>query len=859
MPCVLIVGCGGREFSIGKKLIEENPSIMLAVVGQYINPGLKNIAEFYYSGVNINDGNQVVKYAMKCYANLVFIGSENSLFHGVTDALLNANIPCIGPTQEQAMIETSKSFARNLIHTCGLMSNNPKYQVISFDKLEIDDNIPILIEKLENEFQGNYVIKADSLRGGKGVKISGSDLSNTQEALDYCVQLIHEDGKFIIEEKLVGQEFSLMSFTDGHTLSHMPLIQDYKKAFDNNQGPNTGGMGCISLKGGSFPFLDKGDLEIAHSLNETIIQALNAKTDTYYVGIIYGSYMKTNNGEIKIIEFNARFGDPECINLMRLLQTNLYDIFCSMVNGCLNQINVVFRDEYSLSLYVCPEGYPFKPIQGAKIQLGDAPEDLLIPASMNDQGIMLGSRALAVVITGINIELVIQGIENTLEHITGPIFYRHDIGYQYLDESDQVKVDLGDFIKAKMLEGVDNSSVISGGSNTSRLLSNITTKTEYSKTEYSDLNSDLSSDLSNEEIEDEIIGINRGKLPKIILKNDIFSPITYRQAGVNIDEGNLMIKKIKPMVSSTFTDQVVNDYGNFGSLFKMDDNYFLTSSMDGVGTKVQTVLKLLDHKSAFESLGHDLFSGNINDILCMGYQVKPMFFLDYFGCRSLKASDAVAFVKGLSDACRSSDCILIGGETAELKDFSSKNDDDDDSWYELVGTIVGGVHKEHVFQRDNIHPGDCVVGLRSSGPHTNGYSLINKLINDGLLDGHAWKNELCAPHKNYYHDLNKLRDLSVPIKGICHITGGGLIDNPPRILPDGMSVMWYEWNMPPVFQEIQNVGNISEDEMRRTFNCGIGMILVVDSEKDVELIQSILGDDAIEVGRVQSKRILNKL
>lgn len=835
---ILIVGSGGRECAVAQTLKRQRPDINLVCVGKHINSLISHIS-LSYPKINICDTEAVCRIARNEQVQIAFIGPEAPLKAGLADNLWKMGIAVVGPTQFNAQIETSKAFTRQLLDEYGLSQYNPRFDVLDVGNLPMNDYPRLekhILSLLRVKYQHNYVIKADGLRGGKGVRISDHDLNNEIEALEYIYQLLNEDGKCVIEEKLVGEEFSLMSFVNRRgELEHMPLVQDYKKAFDNDAGPNTGGMGCVSLPGGMLPFVDEKDILLARGTNEAVIDALNKKRIKYnekremnhddgrkedennipYIGILYGGFMKTESGEIRVIEYNARFGDPECLNIMRLLQTNLFDIFCSMVSS---DENAEFpRIEYDLNQYVvtryiCPRGYPNKPLRDIILNIDEMNLEYLVSASLGLNNRMLGSRALAVVIMGTDLRKVLDTMEKQLDLARGQIFYRRDIGYRYLVEEE------------------------------------ITESNDDNKQKRPRKSMDLLDEDDNLVFDESL-----SKRQRLVKK-----PLTYKQSGVDIDEGNLMVEKIKPMVVSTFNSHVVNNFGNFGSLFALnnsqDDEYFLTSSMDGVGTKVQLVTKLYPREEAFYMLGHDLFGSNINDILCIGYDVQPLWFTDYFGCRYLKHEEAVAFVRGLSDACRSCGCVLIGGETAELKDFNVKNSNylrhestkDSPNWYELVGSIVGRVRRSSIFDAKSVVSGDMVIGIRSSGFHTNGYSMINRLYIDDKLNTDIWKHALCAPHRNYYSHIQQLRENNIPIKGLCHITGGGLVDNPPRILPEGMEIEWNDWELPPIFKIVQKAGEINDEEMRRTFNCGIGMLLVVrQSEGIYDRIGKILGYDEI--------------
>jgi phosphoribosylformylglycinamidine cyclo-ligase len=334
--------------------------------------------------------------------------------------------------------------------------------------------------------------------------------------------------------------------------------------------------------------------------------------------------------------------------------------------------------------------------------------------------------------------------------------------------------------------------------------------------------------------------------------------IDYKSAGVNIDAGNEAVNRIKDGVKSTFTSNVLTGIGSFGSLYDLKpilenyDNPVMVQSIDGVGTKTIIARKL----GKFDTIGIDLLSAAANDILVMG--ARPLTFLDYIANDKLNPEIVEEIVSGMVKACKETNVSLVGGETAEMPDTYLPGEHD------LVGIITGVVEKEKIITGKNIKPGDVLLGLPSSGLHTNGYSFARKLFFE--IGGYDVNNTipeleksigltLLEPHINYTNHVFATLDAGIDVKGIAHITGGGLIENIPRILPDGCGVEIKKdsWPNIPVFDVMQSIGDVDEDEMYRAFNMGIGMTLVV-SPDDIGAVTDALKDltDVYEVGFVVS-------
>ncbi|RSL16638.1 phosphoribosylformylglycinamidine cyclo-ligase [Edaphobacter aggregans] len=310
-------------------------------------------------------------------------------------------------------------------------------------------------------------------------------------------------------------------------------------------------------------------------------------------------------------------------------------------------------------------------------------------------------------------------------------------------------------------------------------------------------------------------------------------PITYSDAGVDISSGDRSKQRIKMLARKTFNRQVLSEIGGFGGLFALDlqkyPNPVLVSSCDGVGTKLKVAFELGIH----HTVGQDLVNHCVNDIAVQG--ASPLFFLDYLATGKLDNSVIETVVQGLSEACRANGCALIGGETAQMPGFYADNE------YDLAGTIIGAVNRDSIITGENIQVGDILIGLPSNGLHTNGYSLARKLLFEVAKYGpDQYVNELkdktgaalMRVHRSYLAIIKKLTGAEL-VNGMAHITGGGITENLPRIIPKGMGAVvdLASWTVPPLFEHLQHLGNVEQGEMLRTFNMGIGLIVVVPAEK----------------------------
>ena len=775
---VLIVGTGGREHAIAKALHRSKHNVDIYAIGGWVNPGIEALGNIDI--IDINSPQVVVEYAQSKEIDAAIIGSENQLEQGLADLLQDAGIFCVGPTKDLAILETDKVYARGLIddvYTAGLRersealphdstfpSYNPLYKV--FDN---DDYSTVALQSWLEHLGFKYVVKAIGLRGGKGVKVSGDHLHSLNDADQYCCELLAQDGRVLVEEQLFGEEFTVLAFADGHHLINMPVVKDFKRLNDQDRGPNTGGMGCVSFAGGSAPFLTDQDLETAHSINKRILDCLPG-----YVGILYGSFMKTDSG-VKVIEYNCRFGDPEAINVLELLESDFVDVLLAMKDGALDQLDVMWSSDAMVTNYVVAPGYPDAPRRvGMYVPslAGSAFSNNIIFAKIVRKGDLytqLASRSFAFWSRGSNMTIAFDRNRKLLELLirTDNCFFRTDIGKQWTDQS--------------ALKHINEEHTMSNA---------------------------------------------------------------YTNSGVNVAEGDRVVRNIQACVTSTWNNNVVSKFGDFAGMYNLNGNVLVTST-DGVGTKTITVLETVGPRSGFHSLGQDIVNHCVNDILVKG--AEPLFFLDYFASSELCADYVTSFVEGAAKACRDTGCVLIGGETAEMPHVYKKDRVD------IVGTIVGVTTPETIIDGPGcIVKGDIVIGLQSSGPHTNGYSLIRRVLSN-------IRSEDIYPHRCYLQDIRKVRNSGILIKGLCHITGGGWWGNLKRVLPKGLSVDLQIPRMPQdsVFTRVQYQSGIPDKEMLDVFNMGFGMLIFVDSNDLQQIMQLFDSDYAQMLGTVQDGPVPN--
>lgn len=342
------------------------------------------------------------------------------------------------------------------------------------------------------------------------------------------------------------------------------------------------------------------------------------------------------------------------------------------------------------------------------------------------------------------------------------------------------------------------------------------------------------------------------------MNNKNSKSLTYKDSGVDITAGDDLVQKIKPLAKKTLRDGVINGIGGFGALFEISKKYqepVLVSGTDGVGTKLKLAFALNKH----DTVGQDLVAMSVNDILVQG--AESLFFLDYFACGKLNVNVAADVVAGIAKGCELAGCALIGGETAEMPDMYP------DGEYDLAGFAVGVVEKSKIINGKNIKNGDVILGLASSGVHSNGYSLVRKIVEISGVDlksAEKFDGEktlaqaILEPTRIYVKPVLAAINADVKIKGIAHITGGGLSENIPRVLPENViaELQYKNWVRPKIFDWLQQNGNIADAEMARTFNCGIGLILVVAAEEVAKLTQILQdhGEKVFQIGEIKARQ-----
>jgi phosphoribosylamine---glycine ligase len=424
MKKILLVGNGAREHCIGEALARSGRA-ELFVFGNKKNPGLAKLAADYHVG-DYMDFNELFEYARKIGPDFAVVGPDDPIGAGATDALLELDIRSVSPLKTAARIESSKAFTRDLLKKYNI-PGNPIFRVF-FD----DEGMR---EFIEIDLGGDYVVKADGLMGGKGVKVSGDHLDTVDDGLEFAREAIEKFGRVVIEEKFVGQEFSLMSFVDGTNVIDMPPMQDHKRAFVGDEGPNTGGMGSYSDVDHLLPFLKPADIEAAHDITVKTAEALFKETGAQFKGIMFGGFIAVKDG-VRLIEYNARFGDPEVMNVLPLLKTDFVDVCEAILAGTLDKLKVEFEKKATVCKYIVPEGYPVDPKKGEKIYVtpvnNSASDNLkMYYASVDamDDGIYLSSsRAIGFVGIGDSLEEAEHFAQDALNSVSGPVFYREDIG-----------------------------------------------------------------------------------------------------------------------------------------------------------------------------------------------------------------------------------------------------------------------------------------------------------------------------------------------------------------------------------------------------------------------------------------------
>ncbi|TKC41255.1 hypothetical protein EI555_014393 [Monodon monoceros] len=740
---VLVIGNGGREHTLAWKLAQSNHVKQVLVTPG--NAGTACSEKISNTDISISDHTALAQFCKDEKIEFVVVGPEAPLAAGIVGSLTSAGVRCFGPTAEAAQLESSKRFAKEFMDRHGI----PTAQWRAFTKAEeaccfiMSADFPAL------------VVKASGLAAGKGVVVAKS-----KEEACKAVQEIMQDKAFgeagettVIEELLEGEE--CLCFTDGKTVAPMPPAQDHKRLLEGDQGPNTGGMGAYC----PAPQVSKDLLlKIKNTILQKTVDGMQQE-GVPYTGILYAGIMLTKDGP-KVLEFNCRFGDPECQVILPLLKSDLYEVIQSTLDGLLcTSLPVWLDNRTAVTVVMASKGYPGDYTKG--VEITGFPEAQALGLEVFQAGTALkdgkvvtnGGRVLTV--TAIR-ENLISALEEAKKGLAAIKFegaiYRKDIGYRAIAFLQQP----------------------------------------------------------------------RG--------------LTYKDSGVDIAAGNMLVKKIKPLAKATSRPGCDVDLGGFAGLFDLKAAGFndplLACGTDGVGTK----LKIAQQCHKHETIGQDLVAMCVNDILAQG--AEPLFFLDYFSCGKLDPSTTEAVVAGIAKACKKAGCALLGGETAEMPDMYPPGE------YDLAGFAVGAVERDQKLPHlERITEGDAVIGIASSGLHSNGFSLVRKIVAKSSLQysspapdgcgGQALGDLLLTPTRIYSHSLLPVLR-SGHVKAFAHITDA------------------QTWRIPRIFSWLQQEGHLSEEEMARTFNCGIGATLVVSKDLTQQILQDIQQhkEEAWAIGRV---------
>jgi phosphoribosylamine--glycine ligase/phosphoribosylglycinamide formyltransferase/phosphoribosylformylglycinamidine cyclo-ligase/phosphoribosylamine--glycine ligase/phosphoribosylformylglycinamidine cyclo-ligase len=937
---VIVVGSGGREHALAVALAKS------PLVGSVIccpgNGGTAVEGGKISNASDVNgkqDNYTVLALVKRVGAAMVVVGPEAPLVDGLVDEMAAAfpDVRVFGPTKAAAELEASKAFTKDFLQE----HNIPTAKYRNFT--DAAEAIAYVESLDENDRQ---VVKASGLAAGKGVL-----LPTTKEETIAAVKEIMSDRAFgaagdtcVIESFMKGPEASCLAFCDGNTAVLMPAAQDHKRALDNDEGLNTGGMGAYAPAPCVTPDLQK---EIEAMCIKTVKKM--AERGTPYVGVLYAGMMLTPNGP-SVLEFNCRFGDPETQVVLPLLETDLYEVLMACCDGTLESVDVRFKENTAAATIVCAaKGYPESYPKGMAIEGLDAAnaiENVKVyhagtKVAEDDVTRCSGGRVLAVTGLGRNLKYALQSayqgvslldfIGSEGEHL---MHFRTDIAKGAKNKKLRLGV-LGSTRGSALIPIIEacasgelHAEIVAVVSNKKSapilekgrgLGVTVTTKFISSKgLSRAQYDAECTATLLGAGVEfvlligymrilskpftdfwaGRCINVHPSLLPKhaggmdlavhqavldageeetgctihqvtesvdggpIVIQKKVKveagdtaeslkakvqplegpafieairmqcggETISYADAGVSIDAGNQLVDLIKPACKATRRAGCDADLGGFGGLFDLaaagydSANTVLIGATDGVGTKLRIAQSMKKH----ESVGIDLVAMCVNDLIVGGGE--PLFFLDYYATGQLHVEEAAAVVRGIAEGCVQAGCGLIGGETAEMPSMYAPGD------YDLAGFSVGAVHRDRILPQ-GVCAGDTLLGLPSSGIHSNGFSLVRKLIaKEGLEfespcpwdDAPTIGDSLLTPTKIYVKSCLPLIKGGL-LKGLAHITGGGLVENLPRSLPSGVGAeISGHPSLPSVFKWMQNASGLDDNEMLRTLNCGIGMVLILD-------------------------------
>ena len=430
---ILLIGNGGREHAIAKALKRSAARPSLVNWGLSKNPGLEELCEEIQTASNWSDTESLTAFVKHHQPDWAIIGPDDPIGVGIADFLKAHQIPTFAPTKKAAQLESSKGFTRHLLQSHGI-EGSPEFlvSVSAGDEKER--------KAFFEKFHGKIVVKADGLLGGKGVLVAGDHFDTWETAEEFAQKSIQKFGQVVLEEKLEGEEFSYITLVDGDTILSTPLTQDHKRAYVGDTGPNTGGMGTISFANQLLPFVTAEHQQKAEQITQQVMKAVEASTGERFCGVMYGGFMVNAQG-VKLIEYNARFGDPEALNILSLLKTDLVDVLQAALHGDLKSIgSLEFEPHATVVKYLCPEGYPDSPRKNAPFTYhgtghysqGDFFFGSVVSGSAPNEFLMLGSRTIGVIGWGDSLLVANEQAEKIIADFKGPLFHRPDIGSQQL-------------------------------------------------------------------------------------------------------------------------------------------------------------------------------------------------------------------------------------------------------------------------------------------------------------------------------------------------------------------------------------------------------------------------------------------
>ena len=752
------------------------------------NPGTRQ----YNVPLDVADFNEVVAFCSERSISLVVVGPEQPLVDGLADHLTKHGINCFGPSAAAAQLEGSKSFARAFADRHGIPGPVHKSFTSADDALQW-----LALQDFE------VVVKADGLAGGKGVIIPDDRLEAETAILDFLSNdALGASGRTIVlEEKISGEELSLFGICSADQIDPLGGLtaQDHKRVGEGDTGPNTGGMGAFA----PVPDLDPLMVEALVNTFLVPVQSGMVEEGMPYIGVVYAGIMLTENGP-RLIEYNCRFGDPEAQVLLPLLDGDLLAVMYAAASGQNWEPLRAKVGTTAATVVVCAEGYPAAPRSGVPIPHSIAPEgSRLIQAGTRDEAgslVSAGGRVLNAVGVGHDLAEALERSYVIVNQLIGNgLFARQDIGWRYVER----------------LAAVDP-------------------------------NVNLSPNEPKEPSVSTIAGDSAAE-------ND-----AYASAGVSLAAGAATTKRIGAAVKSTHDERVVSGLGGFGGVFAATQlagmaEPLLVASTDGVGTKTMIAEIMVangqDASDAWAGLGADIVNHGINDVLVQG--AAPMFFLDTVAAAKLDPEVVGQIVDGMAAACREAGCVLLGGETAEMPGVLTEGSVD------ISGTIVGAVDRADLLPAAGIEAGYKLIGMKSSGLHTNGYSLARKAVEgkdlNALLPGGTGETlfqALLATHRSYLEPLRAAL-ATHKVSALAHITGGGLIDNLPRVLPDdlGAYIDTSSWTQPALFQYLIKQADLGVEDAHQILNCGIGMVVIV-APGDVAAVQAAIPEETFIIGEV---------